>query len=282
MKTPPPLPLVLQLEETENVEAFLLPFCFSSFFLSSPQHPKIRKTGSTSQNIYKRKDQSSSGRTDLNLSPADVITEVAIEAPDQKCLNMIIPLSNSSRSSNPSSPRTSETNLATPSFNYTPASSLFDACDREDYKTQIAIPSYDDASYYSSVEHLESPAGPHSTGDHCKISPAPHSTSINAPRLGSLEPFKRGEDDAAVCAQPSRHIDYLSHNWREEDIWSTWKYIVAKRGAYNDSTRLENASWRAWMKLKSKLKTISPETLGWQVLILRFPVYNSQISVKHY
>ncbi|KKA30304.1 hypothetical protein TD95_004337 [Thielaviopsis punctulata] len=71
------------------------------------------------------------------------------------------------------------------------------------------------------------------------------------------------EDDTAVRAIPSRHVDYLSHDWREEDIWSSWKYVVSRRGEFSNSARLENASWRTWMKSKNKLKTVSPETLNW-------------------
>ncbi|KAB5572258.1 hypothetical protein GE09DRAFT_1170480 [Coniochaeta sp. 2T2.1] len=65
----------------------------------------------------------------------------------------------------------------------------------------------------------------------------------------------KGEDDINVRPQPSRHVDYLSHNWREEDIWESWKLIVSKRNEYSNSARLENALWRTWMKSKNKLKT---------------------------
>jgi hypothetical protein len=73
-------------------------------------------------------------------------------------------------------------------------------------------------------------------------------------------------DDQAVEDQPTRHVDYLSHEWKEEDIWSSWRYIVARRHVYNNSVRLENASWRTWTKAKYKLKTVSPEALNWYVL----------------
>ena len=54
--------------------------------------------------------------------------------------------------------------------------------------------------------------------------------------------------------RPLRNVDYLSHDWKEEDIWTSWKHIISERKVYNDSARLENASWRAWMKSKNKLK----------------------------
>lgn len=63
---------------------------------------------------------------------------------------------------------------------------------------------------------------------------------------------------------PSRQVDYLSHDWQEPDIWSSWRYIRKEKAGYpQNAARLENASWRTWAKSKYKLKTISPETLNW-------------------
>jgi hypothetical protein len=39
-----------------------------------------------------------------------------------------------------------------------------------------------------------------------------------------------------------------------------------------NAARLENASWRTWLKAKNNLKTVSPETLNWYVIVkLVFP-----------
>lgn len=70
-------------------------------------------------------------------------------------------------------------------------------------------------------------------------------------------------DDTSVEEEPSRHVDYLSHEWREEDIWASWRYVTARRSDYSNGVRLENASWRTWAKAKHNLGTISPETLNW-------------------
>lgn len=74
---------------------------------------------------------------------------------------------------------------------------------------------------------------------------------------------ERAEDDIAVRPQPSRHVDYLSHNWREEELWMSWKFIVSRRGDYANAARLENASWRTWWKNKNNLKTVNPLELNW-------------------
>jgi hypothetical protein len=171
---------------------------------------------------------------------------------------------NSSSSSTQSSPRTVHADSTAPSFASTPASSLsLDAhCENIDEEDQIVFPSYDDVGYYGQVEDLEPPASPR-TGDSYTVSPTSNSTSTNISRPDSPDPVEHAEDDTAVRIQPSRHVDYLSHNWKEEDIWSSWKLIVSKRKAYNNSARLENASWRTWTKSKNKLKTVSPETLNW-------------------
>ncbi|KAJ5307154.1 hypothetical protein N7476_007810 [Penicillium atrosanguineum] len=83
---------------------------------------------------------------------------------------------------------------------------------------------------------------------------------------GSATPRSRqtpAADDTSVEEEPSRHVDYLSHEWREEDIWASWRYVTARRGDYSNGVRLENASWRTWAKAKHNLGTISPETLNW-------------------
>ncbi|KAJ5684845.1 uncharacterized protein N7477_001190 [Penicillium maclennaniae] len=83
---------------------------------------------------------------------------------------------------------------------------------------------------------------------------------------GSATPRSRhtpAADDTSVEEEPSRHVDYLSHEWREEDIWASWRYVTSRRSDYSNGVRLENASWRTWAKAKHNLGTISPETLNW-------------------
>jgi Fungal protein of unknown function (DUF1752) len=68
---------------------------------------------------------------------------------------------------------------------------------------------------------------------------------------------------------PDRQVDYLSYDWQEPDIWSSWRYIRKERTGYlQNAARLENASWRTWAKSKYKLKTISPETLNWYLTLV--------------
>jgi hypothetical protein len=121
----------------------------------------------------------------------------------------------------------------------------------------LYLQQYDAGDYFARLVSQASP----------QVSSPPNEQvdSAATSRPGSPEFQERAEDDIAVRAQPSRHVDYLSHNWREEDIWSSWKLIVSRRGDYNNSARLENASWRTWMKSKNKLNTVSAETLNWYV-----------------
>ncbi|RAL66272.1 hypothetical protein DID88_005943 [Monilinia fructigena] len=71
-------------------------------------------------------------------------------------------------------------------------------------------------------------------------------------------------DDMAVKPKPSHHVDYLSYEWPEEDLWASWKYVQSNRTAYENGRRLENASWRCWAKKRSNLKTVAPETVNWE------------------
>lgn len=77
--------------------------------------------------------------------------------------------------------------------------------------------------------------------------------------------IRRAADDSVVLSQPPRNVDYLSHDWREEEIWSSWKFIISRRPTFDNKTRLENAAWRSWTKARNKLKTISPDCLNWLV-----------------
>ncbi|KAB5536551.1 hypothetical protein GE09DRAFT_1249132 [Coniochaeta sp. 2T2.1] len=173
----------------------------------------------------------------------------------------------SSPSSAPSSPAL-EADLNTPSWASTPASSNYSTSSDFDETVQlecvhsegqIVLPQYDAVEFSEDSEDLPSPQ----TGDSYVPSPNDNDTSAATSRPGSPSLLDRAEDDINVRPQPSRHVDYLSHNWREEDIWESWKLIVSKRNDYSNSARLENASWRTWMKSKNKLKTVSPETLNW-------------------
>ncbi|KAH7205324.1 hypothetical protein BKA60DRAFT_498064 [Fusarium oxysporum] len=101
-------------------------------------------------------------------------------------------------------------------------------------------------SYYASSVDNDNPAGTSTWG---------------SPELGKFH--ERGEVDTAIGAQPWRNIDYLSHNWKEEEILSSWKYITTHRGEDPNSARLENACWRTWTKYKNNLKTVSPKALNW-------------------
>ncbi|KAK0618567.1 hypothetical protein B0T17DRAFT_592299 [Bombardia bombarda] len=176
----------------------------------------------------------------------------------------------SAPSSAPSSPQATHAGSNELSYSSTPATncSLASDCDEDDHvgsvssDEHIVLPHYDDVGYFNRTMDLEPPPSPQ-MDDLYNSSPNEHDNSTTTSRPGSPEVLERAEDDIAIRVQPSRHVDYLSHNWREEDIWSSWKHIVSRRGDYTNSARLENASWRTWMKSKNKLSTVSPETLNW-------------------
>jgi len=179
-------------------------------------------------------------------------------------------VSGSNSSSGPPSPHAFHpSDSSNPSYPSTPASNLSldgGSCDYDTTDKMIddtTLSDYDDATYYAHIEDLEPPTSPH-TGDSYTVSPTePAASSASTSRPQSPEMAEHAEDDTAAKHHPTQHVDYLSHNWKEEDIWSSWRYIVSKRGDYSNSSRLENASWRTWMKSKYRLKTVSPETLNW-------------------
>ncbi|ETS88064.1 hypothetical protein PFICI_01892 [Pestalotiopsis fici W106-1] len=167
-----------------------------------------------------------------------------------------------------SSPQTIHADSVTPSDLSTPATILsldshWDNDEHLEHTPDIILPEYDENPFFAPVEDLEPPASPH-TGDSYSVSPAENDdTPTTLSRPESPVPLEHAEDDTALRHHPTHHVDYLSHDWKEEDIWSSWRYIISRRNDFTNASRLENASWRTWMKSKYRLKTVSPETLNW-------------------
>ncbi|KAK1236218.1 protein phosphatase regulator [Marasmius sp. AFHP31] len=70
-------------------------------------------------------------------------------------------------------------------------------------------------------------------------------------------------DDSSLETQATGQVDYLSHEWREEDVWRSWRNMTRQKNEIANGMRLENASWRTWWKQRNKLKTVNPESLNW-------------------
>lgn len=227
--------------------------------LSSPEDNNYFSSGGLHRS-HSSKNTRSHSSNHHSYTPSSHLSTRSVSSSNFRA---IISPSPSPYSSAPSSPRISNSDFVAPSYTATPASSLSldSECDEDDLD-QITFPSYDDPSYYLPNEDLETPTDTQGDDDACILSQTT-SNPLNASLPDSPDLQEHAEDDTAIKNQPTRHVDYLSHSWREEDIWSSWKHIVSKRGAYSNSARLENASWRQWIKSKNKLKTISPENLNW-------------------
>ena len=78
-----------------------------------------------------------------------------------------------------------------------------------------------------------------------------------------LVSFNAVPDDLSIITLPRGQVDYLSHNWQEEDVWRSWRNMTKQKNEIANGMRLENASWRTWWKQRNKLKTVTPETLNW-------------------
>ncbi|KAI5953834.1 REG1 [Candida margitis] len=94
-------------------------------------------------------------------------------------------------------------------------------------------------------------------------SPSPIASPTATSALNLQSPELLPYDDTDVAAEPSRHVDYLSHQWDVSDISKSWRYVVSNKHDVANAARLENASWRTWAQRRSNLKTISPEEVNW-------------------
>ena len=180
-------------------------------------------------------------------------------------------------SSAPSSPRLFAPEFSNqPSYTSTPSSSLSldDHCESDE--EDVVFPSYDAGlnirnltdgqdDYFDRRESIVSKPSllPTTTASH-SVTPSASDTALpKSLRTEHASSQYAAGDDTSIEIVPTRHVDYLSHNWNEKEIWASWRHIVAKRNLYANSPRLENASWRTWTKCKYRLKTISPEALNW-------------------
>jgi hypothetical protein len=143
-------------------------------------------------------------------------------------------------------------------FHFQDSSSETTSDDDLDDIEELVLPNFALAQNCSNTEGPAPPSSPQS-----ELASTPDSATISTTPLPTPELIFKAEDDTALKHEPSRHVDYLSHNWREEDIWSSWKHIVSKRRIYGERSRLENASWRTWAKQKDHLKTVPADTLNW-------------------
>ncbi|KAH1337664.1 hypothetical protein KXV68_000499 [Aspergillus fumigatus] len=159
------------------------------------------------------------------------------------------PITSSAPSSVPPSPHfapvTEEQLLPTPATLSSLSLSVSNDSDDE-----IILPSYDSSHFNDLNEIVSAVASDQASESFLTGPPCLH---VHTPAA----------DDTSVEEEPTRHVDYLSHEWKEEDIWASWKYVVCRRDIYSNGARLENASWRTWAKLKNNLGTVSPETLNW-------------------
>ncbi|KAJ9615580.1 protein phosphatase regulator [Cladophialophora chaetospira] len=162
--------------------------------------------------------------------------------------------SESGPSTAPSSPQLTYSSRRD-SYASTPASSLsLDHRDEVDEEDDMAFPAFGAADAVSKPVEASRILG--ETEDLSSETPT---SQVEDPALSSSSIH----DDTAIQVEPTRHVDYLSHEWKEEDIWKSWSYVSHRRASLANSTRLENASWRSWTKAKNHLRTISPETLNW-------------------
>ncbi|KAK5127141.1 hypothetical protein LTR85_008501 [Meristemomyces frigidus] len=165
-------------------------------------------------------------------------------------------ISLSPASSSPSSsPQTSSFDFSSfDTKSSTPASSGISLEQKYGGVDDMDFPDYGGVQFYQQTEDF----------DASQSSDEPvESTTSDTTRSDSPLPTPTVQDDTAIKQQPKQHVDYLSHEWREEDIWSSWRHIVSQRRVYGQRSRLENASWRTWAKSKYHLRTVSPETLNW-------------------
>lgn len=139
-----------------------------------------------------------------------------------------------------------------------------DSSDEEE-RVHIALCDYD----FYSKEPREGNLAPNlqTQSPYAQLSPGRHDKKDTRPITCHVGVFL-SRDDTSATPRPTQQVDYLSHDWEEGDIWSSWRHLKSQRKVDPNFARLENALWRTWTKHKDLLWTITPEKLNWSAIIL--------------
>ena len=172
----------------------------------------------------------------------------------------------SSPSTAPSSPLYSHSMSSRDSYFSTPTPSSLDPNEDFDVEDDSPFPSFDNNCLFEYDSQVREPFERYGA-----ISPDSVATISPPPLEKRHVDEEEAKDDHWVRHEPTRHVDYLSHEWDEVDIWSSWRYVNTKerrkqfdsKEALQNGERLENAAWRTWTKAKYNLKTTTPESLNW-------------------
>ncbi|KAL8840001.1 MAG: hypothetical protein Q9170_001543 [Blastenia crenularia] len=129
--------------------------------------------------------------------------------------------SSSLPSSAPSSPRLSQPQFSNqPSYTSTPSSSLSLSEDCYNDDEDIHFPSYSNETYTLPSLAAELPNTPDVVSPEAITPPYNILSCPNPPKTAAARVRGSGPagDDMDIKEEPTRHVDYLSHNWKEEDI----------------------------------------------------------------
>ncbi|PVH70677.1 hypothetical protein DL98DRAFT_521495, partial [Cadophora sp. DSE1049] len=104
-----------------------------------------------------------------------------------------------------------------------PSLQLLNAESDKERETSAELPPGGRDGHYEQIGDLEPLARQRANEDRA-VSQAPNIDRGSYPTPGHVE---YAQDDNLIRVQPSVYVDYLSHDWKEEDIWTSWKYVVS-------------------------------------------------------
>ncbi|CAG8523304.1 6132_t:CDS:2 [Paraglomus occultum] len=88
-------------------------------------------------------------------------------------------------------------------------------------------------------------------------------TSQRFPQRSFTLPVMIPDDNISGIPTPPKNVDYLSYEWKENELETSWKVMSKQKNEHANGIRLENASWRTWAKQKYHLRTVNPSKLNW-------------------
>ncbi|KAJ3373149.1 hypothetical protein GGF31_001138 [Allomyces arbusculus] len=98
--------------------------------------------------------------------------------------------------------------------------------------------------------------------------PVVDTDAVRRPRSYSLPDLTMGDQVHAAALRPQQYVDYLHHDWNDEDLADSWKLVTKlKNGplkAGGKGERLEYITWRIWWQRKGMLGKAHPYSIQWE------------------
>ncbi|KNE58881.1 hypothetical protein AMAG_18323 [Allomyces macrogynus ATCC 38327] len=122
--------------------------------------------------------------------------------------------------------------------------------------------------HHTPAAHAAAAPAPATAANPATAMPVVDTDAVRRPRSYSLPDLTMGDQVHAAALRPQQYVDYLHHDWNDEDLADSWKLVTKlKNGplkAGGKGERLEYITWRIWWQRKGMLGKAHPYSIQWE------------------